>query len=104
MTIESVHAVFLDDAGELSLGTLVELSGLSEGELRDLVECGALAPFDASAASWTFSAQCVVVARTASRLREDFAIDDPHSLAVLVRFVQRIEALEREIEALRARG
>lgn len=103
MTTESVHAVFLDDVGEVSLGALIELSGLSEDELRDLVECGALAPSDTSARSWTFSAQCVVVARTASRLREDFALDDPHSLAVLVRFVQRIEALEREIETLRAR-
>ncbi len=103
MTIEWVHAVFLDETGVVSLEELTELSGLSEHELRDLVECGALAPFDVSAASWSFSAQCVVVARTAYRLREDFALDDTHSLAVLLRFVQRIEELERQIETLRAR-
>jgi hypothetical protein len=45
----------------------------------------------------------VIVARTAQRLREDFALDDAHSVAVLLRFLQRIEALEREIETLRAR-
>lgn len=103
MTIESVHALFLDESGTVSLAQLTELSGLSEGELRDLVECGALAPFDVSAASWTFGSHCVIVARTAQRLREDFALDDPHSVAVLLRFLQRIEDLEREIETLRAR-
>jgi chaperone modulatory protein CbpM len=103
MTLESVHALFLDESGTVSLSQLTELSGLSEGELRDLVECGALAPFDASAASWTFGSHCVVIARTALRLREDFALDDAHSVAVLLRFLQRIEALEREIETLRAR-
>jgi chaperone modulatory protein CbpM len=103
MTIESVHALFLEQQDALSLADLVELSGLSEGELVDLVECGAFAPFDPNASSWTFSARCVVVARTAHRLREDFALDDTHALAVLLRFAQRIEELERQIEALRAR-
>ncbi|MGZ8202643.1 MAG: chaperone modulator CbpM [Burkholderiales bacterium] len=103
MTIESVHALFLDETGAVSLAQLTELSGLSEDELRDLVECGALAPFDAGAPSWTFGARCVVVARNAYRLREDFALDDAHSLAVLVRLFQRIESLEREIDTLRAR-
>lgn len=103
MTIETVHALVLDDAGVISLSQLTELSGLSEDELRALIECGALAPADATAPSWTFSARCVVVARTASRLREEFALDDMHSLSVVLRLVQRIAALEKEIEALRAR-
>ncbi len=101
MTIEWVHAVFLDDAGALSLSQLTEMSGLNEAELRALVECGALVPRSAGAES--FDADCVVVARTAHRLREEFALDDAHSVAVLLRFVQRIEELEREIDALRAR-
>ena len=103
MTIESVHALFLEQIDAVSLTQLGELSGLSEGELVDLVECGALAPFDPASSSWTFSARCVVVARTAHRLREDFALDDTHALALLLRFVQRIEELERQIETLRAR-
>jgi chaperone modulatory protein CbpM len=102
MSVEWVHAVYLADEGAVSLERLIEMSGLSESELRDLVECGALAPFDPRAEAWTFSAECIVTARTAHRLRDEFALDDVHSLAVLVRFVQRIEALEREIAALRA--
>ncbi len=103
MTIEWVHAMFLDETGTLSLAELTAMSGLSEAELRALGECGALAPQEGAAESWTFAPECVVTARTAFRLREDFALDDAHSVAVLLRFVQRIEKLEREIEALRAR-
>jgi chaperone modulatory protein CbpM len=103
MTMERVHALFVDESGTVSLAQLTELSGLTEEELRDLVECGALAPDEADAPTWTFSAQCVLAARTAYRLRESFALEDTHSLALLLRLLQRIEALEREIESLRAR-
>ena len=103
MSIETSEALYLDQTGALSIGQLVELSGLSEDELRALVECGALSPRDESATSWTFSAHCIVVARTAYRLREDFALEDSHSLAVVLRFAQRIDMLERELRELRAR-
>jgi hypothetical protein len=43
----------------------------------------------------------VATARTARRLRDDFALDDAHAVALLLRFVQRIEELERELRALR---
>jgi chaperone modulatory protein CbpM len=102
--IETSEAVYLEDAGTLSIAQLIERSGLSEDELRALVECGALSPRDVSASSWTFSGHCIVVARTAYRLRRDFALEDAHSLAVVLRFAQRIDILERELRALRARG
>jgi chaperone modulatory protein CbpM len=101
MTIDWVHAVFVDDGDDMSLAQLAQASGLSERELRDLVECGAFAPLDAGASAWTFSTQCVVVARTAHRLREQLALDDAHSVAVVLRLLQRIDVLEREIERLR---
>jgi chaperone modulatory protein CbpM len=103
MTSEWVHAVFVDDSGDVSLAQLAHASGLSEEDLRDLVECGAFAPVDAGATSWTFSTQCVVTARTAYRLREQLALDDAHSVAVVLRLVQRIEALELELGRLRRR-
>jgi len=95
--IESSAAVVLDESGTLTVTELVERSGLSEEELQVLIDCGALAPRDAVGASWRFSAHCVVTARTARRLRDDFALDDAHALAVVLRFVQRIEALEDEL-------
>jgi chaperone modulatory protein CbpM len=95
--IESSTAVFLDDTGAMTIAQLVEQSGLSEDELNVLVDCGALEPRDRADTSWRFSARCVVTARTARRLRDDFALDDSHALAVVLRLVQRIEALEREV-------
>jgi chaperone modulatory protein CbpM len=95
--IESSTAVFLDDAGTLTVAQLVEQSGLTEDELQVLVDCGALEPRDFVDTSWRFSARCVITARTARRLRDDFALDDTHALAVVLRLMQRIEALEREV-------
>jgi chaperone modulatory protein CbpM len=42
-----------------------------------------------------------VVARKAKRLRIDFELD-AHAVSVLLGFVERIEALENELHALRA--
>lgn len=100
--IESSTALVLDDTGTLTVAELVRQSGLSEDELAVLVDCGALEP-RAGGAAWRFSAQCVVTARTARRLRDDFALDDTHALAILMRLMQRIEALEAELR-LRRRG
>jgi len=103
MTLEFAQAVYIDDDGTLTFAQLVERSGLTESELADLVECGALAAAGPAAASRTFSQRAVIVARTARRLRDEYALDDSHSLAVVLRLTQRIEALE---DALRraARG
>jgi hypothetical protein len=98
--IESSTTIVLDDSGALTVAELVEQSGLSVDELSALVDCGALVPREAGT-SWRFSAHCVVTARTARRLRDDFALDDTHALAILLRFVQRIEALEGELRRRR---
>ena len=103
MNIEASHALFLDETGAVSIAQLIEQSGLTEAELQVLVDCGALEPRDVAAGSWSFSSRCIVTARTARRLRDDFALDDAHSVAVVVRFMQRIEDLERKLHDLQAR-
>lgn len=101
MEYETTSALVLDESGTLSITQLVEQSGLREDELQALVDCGALAPRDIAASHWTFSTRCVVTARTARRLREDFALDDVHTVAIVLQFRERIEALERELRRLR---
>ena len=98
--IESTTAIVIDDSGTLTVAELVEQSGLSEDELSVLVDCGAIEPRE-TGTSWRFSSRCVVTARTARRLRDDFALEDTHALAILLRLMQRVEELERE---LRRRG
>jgi chaperone modulatory protein CbpM len=102
MNVEIVEAVTLDAQGFVTLDQLAVAAELPVEELRALVDYGALAPVDPAATSWTFTASWVVVARTAGRLRRDFELD-AHSLSVVLRYVQRVEALEAELRALRAR-
>jgi len=101
MNIETHQALHIDECGELSWTQLVELSGLAEEELRELVDDGALGPVAPEAPSWSFHARSVLVARTAGRLRRELDLD-AHALAVVMRFLARIEALEAELRALRA--
>lgn len=102
MQVEYAEAVAVDARGEVTLSQLVEVSEMPEEDLRALVDYGALAPVDPAAASWTFTASWVVVARTAGRLRRDFELD-AYSLSVVLRYAQRVDALEAELRALRAR-
>ena len=102
MSREIAEALSLDERVTLTLDQLVEMSELPVEDLRALVDYGALAPVDPAAAPWTFTASWVVVARTAGRLRRDFELD-AYSLSVVLRYAQRVEALEAELRALRAR-
>jgi chaperone modulatory protein CbpM len=94
--------VWLDEHQEVSLVELAELSGLSEAELRELVDCGAIAPIDRTAGSGNFRAECVVVARTACRLRNDFDLD-AQGLALVLTLLERVHDLEAQVRDLRAR-
>ena len=101
MNIETCEALRVDERGEISWAQLLEMSGLTEAELTELVDDGALVPVDPAALSRSFTAYSVVVARTAGRLYRDFDLD-AHGLAVVLRFVARIEELESQLRALRA--
>jgi hypothetical protein len=94
--------MWLHEHHELLLEELCELSGLSEAELRELVDYGVLAPIDPDAQSWAFGADLLVVARSARRLRKDFDLD-PHAVALAVALLKRVRDLEEELRDLRAR-
>ena len=101
MNTDTAEALRLDQASQVSFSQLVILSGLSDDDLRELVDHGALTPVDPTASSWMFTSYCVVVARKARRLSSDFELD-AHAVSVLLGFVERIETLENELHALRA--
>jgi hypothetical protein len=96
------QAMWLHEQHELLLEELCELSGLSEAELRELVDYGVLAPIDSHAQHWTFSADRLIVARSARRLRQDFDLD-PHGVALAVTLLERVHDLEAELRDLRAK-
>jgi chaperone modulatory protein CbpM len=95
-------AVRFDSVTEVTWTQLVNASGLTEAELYELVQYGALIPRDPAAPQLTFESRWLVVARTASRLRREFDLDS-HGVSIVLSYVERIEALEAELQALRAR-
>lgn len=90
-----------DAPAEVSWVELQRASGLTEAELAELVAYGALAPRDPAAATLTFEARWMVVARRAARLSRDYELD-AYGVSVVLSYCERIERLEAEIRALRA--
>jgi len=99
MTFES-EVMWLDEHRVVTLQELIEISGLPELELLELVHAGALPALE-TAQGYTFSARIVTVARTACRLRDDLELD-VHGLGVALRLLERVSDLEAEIVRLRA--
>jgi chaperone modulatory protein CbpM len=100
--VELTETLWLDERGTVTLVELSQCSGLTEPELRELVEIGALEPLDAAASQLSFGSRCIVAARAASRLRDDFELDTS-GLAVALSLLERVRELEIELQRMRAR-
>jgi len=101
MSINAAEALWLDASQSVTLENLIELSGLTESEVLELIDAGALVPLDVQAVTWTFAADCVLTVRQASRMRQGLELD-VHSLALAISLLDRIRALEQELARLRA--
>ena len=101
MKLEQADVMWLDAQCECSIAELVRLSGLSEAELRELVDYGALAPINPQEAEWTFSGDIVLTVQAAGRLRDDLELD-AQTLALTLTLIKRIRELEAEMANLRA--
>ncbi|MGB9428640.1 MAG: chaperone modulator CbpM [Gammaproteobacteria bacterium] len=101
MRVELTEVQWLDAQHELSLGEFLQLSGLPETELRQLVDYGVITPLNPAATSWTFGANYVPAARTACRLRRDFDLDI-QGLTVAMTLIDRVHELENRILQLSA--
>ncbi len=101
MKLDQADAMWLDAHCECSFAELAQISGLSEADLRELVDYGAIAPNNPHEAAWTFSGDIVVTAQAAGRLRDDLELD-PQTLALTLTLIKRIRELEVQIGNLRA--
>jgi chaperone modulatory protein CbpM len=95
------EAVWLTREQEFSITEIVELSGLSEADVRELVEFGAITPARQEGAHWSFTGECLVTLRTARRLSSGLELE-PHGVALVISLLQRIRELESELGRLRA--
>jgi chaperone modulatory protein CbpM len=101
--VKDIHtdAVWLTEDARFSLAELADLAGVSEGDVRELVEFGAVTPVDPDDTPWIFDGRCLLTIRTASRLRVSFDLE-PHGVALTVSLLERIQALEAELTRMRA--
>ena len=95
------EALRMDDDAALSYDELVAASGMPEGAVREMVSYGVLTPRGADTTTWTFTMRSLVVIRKAQRLQHDFELDT-HAVTVVLRYLERIEALEAQVRALQA--
>ncbi len=95
------EVLWLDEQCVVSITELVELSGLSQDEVLELVHGGALPVREMRGTACTFSARVISVARTASRLRDELELDMA-GLGVALRLLDRVRGLEEEIARLHA--
>ena len=94
---DEYDAVWLEAHARVTLVELSRCSGLDEATLRELVEYGALS----AAEGETFAGECVGRLRQAARLRTDLELETA-ALALMLRFLERIESLEGEVRHLHA--
>jgi chaperone modulatory protein CbpM len=95
------EAVCMDAEGTLSYTELVAASGVPEQIVREMVTYGVLTPLGTDTATWTFTTSSLVVVRKARRLQHEFELDT-HAVTVVLRYLERIEALEAQLRSLRA--
>ena len=91
MTFET-DVMWLDEHRAISLAELIEVSGLTERELLELVHSGAIPAREVAGATYVFTARVVTVARTACRLRDDLELD-VRGLGVALRLLERVSDL-----------
>ena len=102
MATETINAVWVTEAQTYTLPEVLDLSGLAEAELRELVQFGVLRPADPDAVQWQFSGQSLLTIRSAGRIRSSFDLE-PHGVALVLSLLEQIRALESQLQQLRAR-
>jgi chaperone modulatory protein CbpM len=100
MTIS--ESIWLNDHGVCSAQHLVDVSGLSKEELDELIEMGVIVPMDEHAQPQAFQLRYIVTANAARRLRDDFELDR-NGVALALTLMRRINDLQEELSAMRAR-
>ncbi len=101
MTVPPVEVVWLDAREMITRSELSRSCGLTETELAELVDYGALRALPAAGAEPVFSAECLPALRRATRLRRDLDLD-LFTVALLLQYLDRIEVLEQQLRSLRA--
>ena len=92
METEFTEMTWVEDGVEWTVSELAARSRFTESELRELLDCGALA---------SSGHRVLPVLSAAARLRSDFGLD-LDGVALAMTLLRRIDELESELSHLRA--
>lgn len=94
--------IWLNSNDVCSFEHVVEVSGIKHSDLLELIDAGVIQPSGTDRGNYMFHTECIVVARQARRLREDFELDT-QGLALAMTLLGRIHRLEEQLDNLYAR-
>ncbi|MES2352982.1 MAG: chaperone modulator CbpM [Pseudomonadota bacterium] len=100
MVAEDTETLWLDAHHVISFIELVELSGLPETKLRELIEEDVVAPVNPETTDMHFRTECISIVRAAQRLSVELDLDT-HGLSLVLTLLQRVRSLEAELQAAR---
>lgn len=103
MTTHLTTSIWLNSTDICSFEQIIEMSGLNETDLMSLVEADILRPTQQIEKTYLFSSDCVVLARMAKRLQDDFELN-LDGLILAVSLLQRIDSLEARLAGLMKKG
>jgi chaperone modulatory protein CbpM len=101
MNVERVDAAWMEEHRLVTIEELRDRWGVSIGQLHEFIAHGVLEPAAAPHGKG-FRLEAVSLVRTACRLQQELELD-VHAVGVVLELLQRVDELEREVDALRAR-
>lgn len=102
MNAERIDAIVIEEHRSLSISELGERWGVNIAQLQDLLETGVIEPSTIRSGHGRFTLESAAFVRTACRLQQELELD-AHAVGVVLGLLERVRALERELQALRAR-
>ena len=96
------QTVWLNSNDLCSFEHVVEVSGIERNVLQELVDAGVIQPANTDRRRYVFHTECIVLARQARKLSEDFELD-VQGLALAMSLLDRIRQLESRLIDLDAR-
>lgn len=85
---------------QVTLECLAARTGVHPDRIATLVEYGLLEPLERAGVQWRFDAACIPRLRAIERLRRDLGANLA-GIAVILDLLDRLTALQREVEQLR---
>jgi len=91
--------VVVEEADEIGLAELAELSGLNAESLQELALAGCLGSVRGTETEWSFGSRSITIARRARRLQADFGLDE-NALVLALTLLARMDELETRMREL----